>query len=88
MALLAGSPAIDMGSNSNLLPSMTTDQRVFVARIVNGGISFTVDVGAYEFVPSKGGGKGNNGLGNGGDPAPPGLIKNGKGDFNDGYLSP
>jgi hypothetical protein len=88
MALLAGSPAIDMGSNSNLLPGMTTDQRVFVARIVNGGISFTVDVGAYEFVTSKGGGKGNNGLGNGGDGAPPGLIKNGKGDFNDGYLSP
>lgn len=29
---------------------------------------------------------GNNGLGNGADPAPPGLIKNGRGDFNDGYL--
>ena len=31
--------------------------------------------------------KGNNGLGNGADPAPPGLVKNGKDDFNDGHLS-
>lgn len=89
MALLPGSPAIDRGSNSNLLPGMTTDQRVFVARIINGGLSLTVDVGAYEFAGGdKHALKGNNGLGNGGDPPPPGLNKNGKGDFNDGYLSP
>ena len=53
MALLPGSPAIDKGSNSNLLPGMTTDQRVFMARIINGGMSATVDVGAYEYATAR-----------------------------------
>lgn len=53
LALLPGSPAIDKGSNSNLLPGMTTDQRVFMARIVNGGTSATVDVGAYEYATAR-----------------------------------
>lgn len=53
MALLPGSPAIDAGSNANLLPSMTTDQRVFMARIINGGISATVDIGAYEYATAR-----------------------------------
>ena len=52
MALLPGSPAIDKGSNSNLLAGMTTDQRN-MARIVNGGISVTVDVGAYEYATAR-----------------------------------
>jgi hypothetical protein len=43
-ALLSGSSAIDMGSNSLLPPHTITDQRGFL-RIVNG----TVDIGAYEF---------------------------------------
>ena len=48
MALLAGSPAIDHGSNSLAVGAdgkpLATDQRGFV-RIVNG----TVDIGAYEY---------------------------------------
>ena len=52
MALLPGSPAIDRGSNSNLQPTMTTDQRN-MARIVNGGTSATVDVGAYEYATAR-----------------------------------
>ena len=51
-ALLPGSPAIDKGSNANLLPSMTTDQRN-MARIINGGMSPTVDVGAYEYATAR-----------------------------------
>jgi hypothetical protein len=48
MALLPGSPAIDVGSNALIPGGITTDQRGF-ARIV-GGI---VDIGAFEyFVPS------------------------------------
>ena len=53
MALLPGSPAIDKGSNSNLLPGITTDQRVFMARIINCGMSATVDVGAYEYATAR-----------------------------------
>ena len=53
LALLPGSPAIDKGSNANLLPSMTSDQRVFIARIINGGYSNTVDIGAYEYAAAK-----------------------------------
>jgi hypothetical protein len=53
MALRPGSPAIDKGSNANLLPSMTTDQRAFIARIINGGMSNTVDIGAYEYCTAK-----------------------------------
>ena len=53
MALLPGSPAIDAGSNANLLSSMTTDQRVFMARIINGGVSATVDIGAYEYATAR-----------------------------------
>ena len=43
MALLAGSPAIDAGSNALVPAGVTTDQRG-LPRIVNG----TVDIGAYE----------------------------------------
>jgi hypothetical protein len=47
MALLAGSPAIDKGDNN--APGLPkTDQRGF-PRIINGGISNTVDIGAFEF---------------------------------------
>ena len=65
MALLPGSPAIDKGSNANLtspayppagypfLPPMTSDQRIFIARIINGGMSATVDIGAYEYAAAK-----------------------------------
>lgn len=53
MALLPGSPAIDKGSNANLLPTMTSDQRGFIARIINGGFSTTVDIGAYEYAAAK-----------------------------------
>src|SRR5262249_35055327 len=45
LALLAGSPAIDAGSNA-LASSLTSDQRG-LARFVNG----TADIGAYEFQP-------------------------------------
>jgi CSLREA domain-containing protein len=44
-ALLAGSPAINTGENTN---APATDQRGF-ARIIGG----TIDIGAYEFVPVK-----------------------------------
>jgi hypothetical protein len=47
MALLPGSPAIDHGDN-HAPGQPTIDQRYF-ARRVNGGISDTVDIGAYEF---------------------------------------
>jgi hypothetical protein len=40
--LLAGSPAIDAGTNPN---GLTTDQRAFASRTVNG----TADIGAFEF---------------------------------------
>jgi hypothetical protein len=53
MALLPGSPAIDAGSNANLLSSMTTDQRAFMVRIINGGFSNTVDIGAYEYTTAR-----------------------------------
>lgn len=53
MALLPGSPAIDKGANSNLLSSMVSDQRVFMSRILNGGISLTVDIGAYEYATAR-----------------------------------
>ena len=46
-ALLRGSPAIDAGDNS---ACSSTDQRGIV-RPVNGGISLTCDIGAYEFLP-------------------------------------
>jgi Dockerin type I domain len=54
IALLPGSPAIDMGSNALAVdPStgqpLTTDQRgTGFLRIVNG----TIDIGAYEFLPA------------------------------------
>ena len=54
MALLPGSPAIDKGANGNVLASMTTDQRTFMVRIINGGISLTVDIGAYEYTTARG----------------------------------
>ncbi len=44
LALLPGSPAIDVGSNALIPTGVTTDQRGY-ARIVSG----TVDMGAYEF---------------------------------------
>ena len=52
-ALLAGSPAIDAGSNAAATAAgLTTDQRgPGFARIVNGGSTATVDIGAFEFVP-------------------------------------
>ena len=53
MALLPGSPAIDNGSNANLLGTMTSDQRGFMVRIINGGISLTVDIGAYEYSTAR-----------------------------------
>ena len=53
MALLPGSPAIDAGSNANLLRGMISDQRGFMARVINGGISATVDIGAYEYATAK-----------------------------------
>ncbi len=53
-ALLPGSPAIDKGSNGNLLASMTTDQRGFMIRVIDGGLSLTVDIGAYEYTSAKG----------------------------------
>ena len=53
MALLPGSPAIDKGSNANLLGTMTSDQRGFMVRIINGGISMTVDIGAYEYLTAR-----------------------------------
>jgi hypothetical protein len=46
-ALLHGSPAIDAGDN-NLCSA--SDQRGFV-RPINGGISLTCDIGAFEFLP-------------------------------------
>ena len=49
MELLPGSPAIDTGSNSNVLASMTTDQRTTFNRIING----TVDVGAFEYIAPR-----------------------------------
>ena len=46
MALLAGSPAIDAGSNAAALAAgLTTDQRGFRPRAAGG----TVDIGAFEF---------------------------------------
>jgi len=66
MALLPGSPAIDKGYNPNInltdldpglnasvLPPLQTDQRIFIARVLNGGISATVDIGAYEYATAK-----------------------------------
>lgn len=53
MALLPGSPAIDKGNNANVLVSMTSDQRGFMVRIINGGISMTVDIGAYEYSTAR-----------------------------------
>ena len=53
MALLPGSPAIDKGANSNVRADMTSDQRVFMARIINGGVSLTVDIGAYEYATAR-----------------------------------
>ncbi len=44
MALLPGSQAIDAGDNTLVPADITTDQRGFGPRIVNG----TVDIGAYE----------------------------------------
>ena len=32
---------------------MTSDQRIFIARIINGGMSATVDIGAYEYAAAK-----------------------------------
>lgn len=53
MALLPGSPAIDKGSNANVLATMVSDQRSFMVRIINGGISSTVDIGAYEYTSAR-----------------------------------
>ena len=65
MALLPGSPAIDKGGNANLvspaypptgypfLPPIISDQRGFISRILNGGFSATVDIGAYEYAAAK-----------------------------------
>ena len=57
LALQPTSPAIDTGSNANLITSgeyeMTTDQRGTFARVINGGSSLTVDVGAYEYTPAR-----------------------------------
>src|SRR5205814_1783082 len=48
IALLAGSPAIDRGSNALAAASgLTTDQRG-LPRVVNGGLGRTVDIGAFE----------------------------------------
>jgi hypothetical protein len=46
MALLAGSPAIDAGNNSNS-PGATDERGTGFNRIING----TIDIGAYEFQP-------------------------------------
>ena len=46
LLLLPGSPAIDTGNN-DLIPDITTDQRG-LKRIVKGGTSLTVDIGAFE----------------------------------------
>jgi hypothetical protein len=52
MALQAGSPAIDAGSNALVPGGVTTDQRgTGFARIINGGKGLIVDIGAYEFNP-------------------------------------
>lgn len=48
---LPGSPVIDKGSNSLIPPGVQLDQRHF-NRIINGGISLTVDIGSVEFDPS------------------------------------
>jgi tetratricopeptide (TPR) repeat protein len=53
LSLLPGSPAIDAGNNALLLASMTTDQRGYIVRTVNGGTSLTVDIGAYEYTPAR-----------------------------------
>ena len=55
MALLPGSPAIDAGNNANVLASMTTDQRTYIARIIKASAvnPATVDIGAYEYVESR-----------------------------------
>ena len=65
-ALLPGSPAIDTGYNPNIylpdldpglaasiMPPLKTDQRVFMTRVINGGTSNTVDIGAYEYTPAR-----------------------------------
>jgi uncharacterized repeat protein (TIGR01451 family) len=56
-ALVTGSPAIDAGSNDRATEdgtvggtALTTDQRgAGFARIIDGGIAATVDIGAFEF---------------------------------------
>jgi hypothetical protein len=58
LALLAGSPAIDAGSNGFVTnatfppPPFTDERGTGFSRIINGGSSLTVDMGAFEYHPA------------------------------------